>query len=95
MKQINLKQFEVFTDITKQQRVCCDMRRSMANLLYNQMHGIDALNLALMVHNSDGDLSITDEELRILRTAVEQFGTPALIDALGEHIKEHNPTKEQ
>ncbi|WP_418981732.1 hypothetical protein [Alistipes sp.] len=90
MKQINLKEFDVFTDITKRQRVRCDMRRSVANLLYNQMHGIDALNLALMIHNSDGVVSVTDDELRVLRTAVEQFGTPALIDALAEHIKEYN-----
>lgn len=93
MKQINLKEFDVFTDISKRQRVRCDMRRSVANLLYNQMHGIDALNLALMIHNSDGVLSITDDELRILQTAVEQFGTPALIDALGEHVKEYNNHK--
>lgn len=47
MKKVNLKEFDVFTDISKRQRVRCDMRRSVANLLYNQMHGIEALNLAL------------------------------------------------
>ena len=35
MKKINLKEFDVFTDISKRQRVRCDMRRSVANLLYN------------------------------------------------------------
>ena len=64
MKKINLKEFDVFTDITKRQRVRCDMRRSVANLLYNQMHGIEALNLALMIHRSDGELSVSDEEVR-------------------------------
>ena len=49
MKKINLKEFDVFTDISKRQRVRCDMRRSVANLLYNQMHGIEALNLALTI----------------------------------------------
>lgn len=90
MKKINFMKFDVFTDISKRQRVQCDMRRSVANLLYNQMHGIEALNLALKVHNSEGALSINDDELRILKDAVERFGTPALIDALSEHIKEYN-----
>lgn len=50
MKTINLKEFDVFTDITKKQRVRCDVRKSVANMLYNQMHGIEALNLALMIY---------------------------------------------
>ena len=90
MKKVNLKEFDVFTDISKRQRVRCDMRRSVANLLYNQMHGIEALNLALTIHRSEGELS--DDDLRMLQTAVERFGTPALIDAFAEHVKEYNET---
>lgn len=68
------------------------MRRSVANLLYNQMHGIEALNLALTIHRSEGELSVSDDDLRMLQTAVERFGTPALIDAFAEHVKEYNET---
>jgi hypothetical protein len=92
MKKINLKEFDVFTDISKRQRVRCDMRRSVANLLYNQMHGIEALNLALTIHRSEGELSVSDDDLRMLQTAVERFGTPALIDAFAEHVKKYNET---
>ena len=92
MKKVNLKEFDVFTDISKRQRVRCDMRRSVANLLYNQMHGIEALNLALTIHRSEGELSVSDDDLRMLQTAVERFGTPALIDAFAEHVKEYNET---
>lgn len=66
------------------------MRRSVANLLYNQMHGIEALNLALTIHRSEGELSVSDDDLRMLQTAVERFGTSALIDAFAEHVKEYN-----
>lgn len=66
------------------------MRRSVANLLYNQMHGIEALNLALTIHRSDGELPVSDDDLHMLQTAVERFGTPALIDAFAEHVKEYN-----
>ena len=88
MKKINLKEFDVF--ISKRQRVRCDVRRSVANLLYNQMHGIEALNLALTIHRSDGELPVSDDDLHMLQTAVERFGTPALIDAFAEHVKEYN-----
>lgn len=90
MKTINLKEFDVFTDITKKQRARCDVRRSVANMLYNQMHGIEALNLALMIHKSEGELAVSDDDLRILQRAFEQFGTPALIEALATQIKELN-----
>ena len=71
MKKINLKEFDVFTDISKRQRVRCDMRRSVANLLYNQMHGIEALNLALTIHRSEGELSVSDACFRRPSSASE------------------------
>ena len=85
MKTINLKEFDVFTDITKKQRVRCDVRKSVANMLYNQMHGIEALNLALMIYKSEGKLVVSDDDLRTLQLAFEQFGTPALIGACGSN----------
>ncbi|WP_302283780.1 hypothetical protein [Alistipes shahii] len=90
MKTINLKEFDVFTDITKKQRVRCDVRKSVANMLYNQMHGIEALNLALMIYKSEGKLVVSDDDLRTLQLAFKQFGTPALIEALAAQIKELN-----
>lgn len=90
MKTINLKEFDVFTDITKKQRARCDVRKSVANMLYNQMHGIEALNLALMIYKSEGKLVVSDDDLRTLQLAFEQFGTPALIEALAAQIKELN-----
>ena len=42
------------------------------------------------IHRSEGELSVSDDDLRMLQTAVERFGTPALIDAFAEHVKEYN-----
>ena len=56
------------------------------------MPGIEALNLALTIPRSEGELSVSDDDLRMLQTAVERFGTPALIDAFAEHVKEYNET---
>ena len=47
---------------------------------------------ALTIHRSEGELSVSDDDLRMLQTAVERFGTPALIDAFAEHVKEYNET---
>lgn len=86
MTSVNFKDFFLYTDIAKRQRVRCDIRREISNLLYSRMHGIEALNLALAIYRSDGEVSVTDDELRLLRTAVERFGTPALIDAFNEQV---------
>ena len=77
MKTVDLKELEIFTDISKRQQVRCDVRRDIANLIYREMHGIEALNLALAIYKSDGKVEITDDELRILTSAVERFGTAA------------------
>ncbi|WP_297607133.1 hypothetical protein, partial [uncultured Alistipes sp.] len=66
MKTVDLKELEIFTDISKRQQVRCDVRRDIANLIYREMHGIEALNLALAIYKSDGKVEITDDELRIL-----------------------------
>lgn len=95
MKTINLKELEIFTDISKRQQVRCDIRRDLANLIYREMHGIEALNLALTIHKSDGKVEITDDELRILTNAVERFGTAALIDALASQVAILNPIQEK
>ena len=42
------------------------------------------------IHRSEGELSVSDDDLRMLQAAVERFGTPALIDAFAEHVKEYN-----
>ena len=43
MKTVDLKELEIFTDISKRQQVRCDVRRDIANLIYCEMHGIEAL----------------------------------------------------
>ena len=91
MKTVNLKEMEIFTDISKRQQVRCDIRRDIANLIYREMHGIEALNLALAIYKSDGKMEITDDELRILTSAVERFGTATLIDALANQVATLNP----
>jgi len=95
MKTINLKELEIFTDISRRQQVRCDVRRDLANLIYREMHGIEALNLALTIHKSNGKVEITDDELRILTGAVERFGTAALIDALASQVAALNPTTQE
>ena len=92
MKTVDLKELEIFTDISKRQQVRCDVRRDIANLIYCEMHGIEALNLALAIYKSDGKVEITDDELRILISAVGCCGTAALIDALASQVATLNQT---
>lgn len=95
MKKVNLKELEIFTDISRRQQVRCDVRRDVANLIYREMHGVEALNLALTIYKSDGEVEIPDDELRILTSAVERFGTAALIDALASQVAMLNSTTKE
>ena len=92
METVDLKELEIFTDISKRQQVRCDVRRDIANLIYREMHGIEALNLALAIYKSEGKEEITDDELRIIISAFERFGTAALIDALASQVATLNQT---
>lgn len=48
-----------------------------------------------MIYKSEGKLVVSDDDLRTLQLAFEQFGTPALIEALAAQIKELNTPTEK
>ena len=95
MKKLNFKEFSIYAGIDKKVKVRCDMRRNIADLLYTQVHGIEAHNLAFTIFRSEGVIEVTDGELSILKSAIERFGTGSIIDALTDHIAELNSTKEE
>lgn len=82
MKTINFSRLEVFTDISKTQCQVVDVRKIIADAIYNTGHGIASHALALKIYNSQGDVEFNDEEYTTLKEFVSQFGTPALIDAI-------------
>lgn len=79
---MNFKEVEIFTDIEKKRCSRTDVRKDLANMIYNGSNGIAAHALALKIYNSDGDIELNEEEKEIVRQVANAFCTPAFIDAI-------------
>ncbi|EJX10135.1 hypothetical protein EVA_01758 [gut metagenome] len=86
MKQLDFKEFSVPTGITRQTHQVIDAREAMADLLYTHVNGIKAHRLAFKIFDSIGKTEFSDEEINMLRAAVERYCLPNVIDALDEML---------
>lgn len=90
MKKLNLKEIEIYRDITKTQKEMFDFRLDFSNLIYINAIGIMAHNLALKLYNSDGEIELTEEEVELVKNIVNSFCIPAFIDAINEQLKDQD-----
>lgn len=79
---INFEDVGIYTDIEHKTMVRLDMKKKIANDLYNRGQGIAFHALALKIYNSQGEIELSEEEYNLLMDYVRQMGTPAAIDAL-------------
>ncbi|CCZ10522.1 hypothetical protein [uncultured Culturomica sp.] len=86
MNKLNFKEFSIYTGISKIQALTGDVRESFADVLYSQCNGIRAKNLAMMIFNSEGEIEVTDEDLKLIQMAANAYCTPAFIDAIDEQL---------
>lgn len=82
MVKINFEDFGIYTDIERKTMVRLDMKKKIANDLYNHGQGIDFHALALKIYNSHGEIELSGEEYGLLMAYANQMCTPAIIDAL-------------
>lgn len=82
MAKLNFKEFHVPTGISRKARQCVDVREAVADLLYTRVSGIKAHSLAFKIYESDGDAEYSDEEVAVIRAAVERYCLPNVIDGL-------------
>lgn len=87
MKTINFKSFKTFTDITQEHTTESDIRREFADLMYKNMNGIVAHDLALRIYRSEGPIELTEEEINLIREFISN-GTPIFQDSFESNIKE-------
>lgn len=87
MVKINFEDVGIYTDIEHKTMVRLDMRKKIANDLYNHGQGIAFHALALKIYNSQGEIELSEEEYNLLMDYVRQMGTPAAIDALESYNK--------
>ena len=78
---INFEDVGIYTDIERKTMVRIDMKKKIANDLYNHGQGIEFHALALKIYNSHGEIELSGEEYGLLMAYANQMGTPAVIDA--------------
>ena len=85
---INFERLEIFQDIEKKICRVYDARKEFANTIYLYCTGIEYHALAFKIFNSKGEEDYTDEEVEIIKIAVERFGTPSFIDSVKDKLKQ-------
>lgn len=80
------------TGITRQARQVIDAREQIADLLYTRVSGIKAHRLAFKVFDSTGETEFGEEEIEMIRMAVERYCIPSVIDGLEEMLDRDTET---
>lgn len=84
---IDFSKLEVKSLIQKE-GILTDVREPLANGLYVAGEGIAAHALAMKIYNSEGEVEYTDKEFDLIKSFVERNGTPMMIDAINNLLKQ-------
>lgn len=79
-----LDNVEVYTSIDKSSCQVVNLRKSIANLIYNHGNGLglEGTALATKMWNGDADTEYNEREVEIIRSVVERFCAPCVIEAV-------------
>lgn len=80
----NLENVEVFTSIDKSSCQVINLRKSIANLIYNHGNGLglEGTALATKMWNGDANTEYNEREIEIIRATVERCCAPCVIEAV-------------
>lgn len=87
MKKIDFKHFKQFVDITHEKSVTIDARKDLADFLYKSVNGVAALDLAMRIYKSDGEMELSEDDVTLLRPFIEQNCAPIFIDSFNSNLK--------
>ena len=87
MHKIDFKHFKAYLDITQTDREEVDIRRTFSDMIYKNINGIVAHDVALRIYHSDGPVEFNDEELDVIKSILYQT-TPLFQDSLLANIVE-------
>lgn len=81
---LNFENVEVYTSLDKSSCQVTNLRKSIANLIYNQGNGLglEGVALATKMWNGDINTEYTEREAEIIRNLVVQTCAPCVIDAI-------------
>ena len=79
---INFSDITIFTDVEHKVATRQDIKKNLADSIYQHGQGIVFHALALKIYNSKNDVELDDDEYKLLIDYARQMCTPAIIDAL-------------
>ena len=88
MKTINFKEFPIPRDIAHSEWQNIDAREAVANIIYSNIGGIRAHDLAFKIYRSEGDVTYDDNDIAIIKQVIEVYGMPRLIDGITKILEE-------
>ena len=83
---IHFKKFKLFKDISQTDSVTMDVSRDFSDLMYKNMNGIAAHDLALRIYRSTGEIELSREEAELMMEFAKQT-TPIFFDSLEANVK--------
>lgn len=86
MKTIDFTKFKMFVDISQEETVISNQRVEFADVIYKNVPGIAAHELAMRIYKSDGPMELSDEDLSILLPFVEQGFVPVFVDSFKANL---------
>lgn len=85
MKSIDFKNFKQYNDISHETTTIVDIRRGFADIMYKNMNGIVAHDLALRIYRSEEPVTLNEEEEKIVMQLAEN-GLPIFMDSLKNNL---------
>lgn len=85
MKQIDFKNFRQYDDISHETTTTVDIRHGFADLLYKNVNGIAAHNLAFRIYRTEEPVTLNEEEEKIVLQLAEN-GLPIFMDSLKDNL---------
>lgn len=85
MKQIDFKNFKQYNDISHETTATVDLRRGFADLLYKNVNGVAAHDLAFRIYRSEEPVTLNEEEEKIVLQLAEN-GLPIFMDSLKDSL---------
>ena len=86
MTKIDFQHFKVYASISRKAAHTVDAREGFADVIYNNVNGIRAHALAMMIYKSEGETEYGEDEVRLMSTVADKYCVPGFIDGLNEQL---------
>jgi GGDEF domain-containing protein len=93
MKQIDFKNFKQYNDISHETTTVVDIRQGFADLLYKNVNGVAAHDLAFRIYRTEEPIVLNEEEEKIILQLAEN-GLPIFMDSLKDNLVTTDETSE-